>query len=90
MTVACPVDHVVLRLPKEPVLWTEKRSQSKQLAAEFLENLRGMSETRRDRRRTQQGANTRALHVVRPKLCQMVERQANAFHEPEARPVTAT
>ena len=46
MTIACPLDHVVLSLPEEPVLWTEKRSQPKELAAEFLENLRGMSEAR--------------------------------------------
>src|SRR5437762_4603995 len=68
MLITFPLDHVVLSLAKESVLWTEEGAELKQLAAQFLESLRCMFQLRRNRSRMQQRPNSRAAQFLRPKV----------------------
>jgi hypothetical protein len=49
MLVAFPFHHIVLGLPEESVLRTEKRGKAKQVAVVPLENVRSMLELSRYR-----------------------------------------
>src|SRR5438477_11855436 len=77
MLVTFPLDHVVLSLAQESVLWTEESAELKQLAAQFFESLRCMFQLRRNRSRMQQRPNARAAQFLRPKVLEMVERKLN-------------
>src|SRR5260370_40625437 len=77
MLITFPLDHVVLSLAEESVLWTEEGAELKQLAAQFFESLRCMFQLRRNRSRMQQRPNSRAAQFLRPKVMEMVERKLN-------------
>ena len=78
MLVTFPLDHVVLSLAEESVLWTEESAELKQLAAQFFESLRCMFQLRRNGGRMQQCADPRAAQFRRPKVLEMVQWKLNA------------
>ena len=73
MLIALPFDHVVLRLAEKPMLRTKKRGDLEKIAVVSLQNMRRMFELRRNRRRMQQGRNSRAAKFFWPKLFKIVE-----------------
>src|SRR5713226_4614227 len=73
MLIALPFDHVVLRLAEKPMLRTEERRDSKKIAVMLLKNARSVLELRRNRGRMQQGRDSRAAKLLRPKLFKIVE-----------------
>ena len=77
MLVTFPLDHVVLSLAEESMLWTEESAELKQLAAQFFESLRCMFQLRRNGSRMQQCTDPRATQFRRPKVLEMVEWKLN-------------
>ena len=73
MLIALPFDHVVLRLAERPMLRTKERGDLEKIAVVSLQNMRCMLELRRNRRRMQEGRNSRAAKFFWPKLFKIVE-----------------
>ena len=78
MLITLPFDHVVLRLAEKPMLRSEERCETKQIAVVPLENMRRMFELRRNRSRMQQGPNSRTAKFFWPKLFKIVEGKFDA------------
>jgi hypothetical protein len=73
MFVRFPLHHVVLRLPEETVLRTKKSRETKQIAIVFLQDSRGVFQSRRNRGWVEQRSDAGAPEFVWPEFAQMIE-----------------